>query len=83
MQRPTKTTKEKIKEFASKNKEGIKEAIALLIYACIAVAFGVINQRLENGVMIMLTLILFDVLINQFYIQRTYYKLKDLEEKIK
>ena len=83
MQRPTKTTKEKIKEFATKNKEGIKECIALFIYACIAIAFGLINQRLENGLMIMATLVLFDVLVNQFYIQRIYYKVKELEEKKK
>lgn len=83
MQKPTKTKIEKIKEFYKKYKEGIGEFIALLIYACIAIAFGVINQRLENGLMVMATLLLFNTFINQFYIQRTYYKLKEFEEKQK
>ncbi len=83
MQRPTKTKIEKIKEFYKKYKETFHEVIALIIYACIAIVFGLINYSLKHGLIIMSTLILFDVLVNQFYIQRTYYKIKEIEEKLK
>ena len=83
MRKTTESKKEKIVNFCKENKDTLGEFIAILVFGFISIAFLMLSSDNPHGIQIMLCIILFNVLMTQFYAQRAYCEIKELKEKEK
>ena len=83
MRKTTESKKEKIVNFCKENKDMLEELIVIFVFGFISIAFVMLNLNNPHGIQIMLCIILFNVLMAQFYAQRAYYEIKELKEQEK
>ena len=83
MRKTTESKKEKIINFCKENKDALGEFIAILVFCFISIAFLMLSLDNPHGIQIMLCIILFNVLMAQFYAQRAYCEIKKLKEQEK
>ena len=83
MRKTTESKKEKIINFCKENKDTLGEFIAIFVFGFISIAFSMLSLYIHHGIQIMLCIILFNVLMAQFYAQRAYYEIKELKEQEK
>ena len=80
MRKTTESKKEKIINFCKENKDALVEFIAILVFGFVSIALSMFSLYIPHGIQIMLCIILFNVLMAQFYAQRSYCEIKELKE---
>ena len=83
MRKATESKKEKIINFCKENKDTLGEFIAILVFGFVSIALPMLSLDILHGIQIMLCIILFNVLMAQFYAQRAYCEIKELKDKEK
>lgn len=77
MRKTTESKKEKIVNFCKENKDILEELIVIFVFGFISIFFLIWSLDIT------LCIILFNVLMAQFYAQRAYYEIKELKEQEK
>lgn len=83
MRKTTESKKEKIVNFYKENKDILDEFIAIFVFGFISIVFSMLSLYIHHGIQIMLCIILFNVFLTQFHVQRVYCEIKELKEQEK
>ena len=83
MRKTTESKKEKIVKFYKENKDILGELIVIFVFGFVSIALSMFSLYIPHGIQIMLCIILFNVLMAQFYAQRSYCEIKELKEQEK